>query len=156
VVSRDLNYITYIRHPTNLLAKVRRLFVPRAIIMLIDSPPPAVIQFPIYGPSRKERRLRYRSTEVPGRYLDISHVVPPATPTVANPSPESRATNVADTVSGWHKELDAQLASLEIEGEDPISEVTENADAGVTLEARVVDEKAEDLIMPDRYVPTRI
>jgi hypothetical protein len=124
--------------------------------MLIDSPPPAVIQFPIYGPSRKERRLRYRSTAVPGRYFDISHVVRPATPTVVNSSPESRATNVADTVSGWHKELDAQLASLEIEGENPVPEVTENVNGRVALEARVVDEKAEDLMMPDRYVPSRI
>lgn len=62
---------------------------------------------------------------------------------------------MADTVSGWHKELDAQLASLEIEGEDPIPEVTENVNGRVALEARVVDEKAEDLMMPDRYVPIR-
>jgi len=63
-----------------------------------------------------------------------------------------------DSGSQWHKELDAQIASLGIdavEAETPIEaeeEVPTPEEAAMTLDARIVQEVAEDMMMPDRYV----
>lgn len=119
--------------------------------------PPAIIQFPISGTARTIRRLRYQAVEKSTRFLEISHELPP------KPQAET-ATSMLDTTleagSKWHKELDAQMASL---GVDEIEVEPEAAgDAGevspiqpetpLKIEARVFEEKVENMMMPDRYV----
>jgi len=121
-----------------------------------NSLPPAVIQFPILGPLRTIRRLRYQADSVKSRYLDISYELAPkpTEPTEDGSMPDTRL----DSGSQWHKELDAQIASLGIdavEAETPIEaeeEVPTPEEAAMTLDARIVQEVAEDMMMPDRYV----
>jgi hypothetical protein len=121
-----------------------------------NSLPPAVIQFPILGPPRTIRRLRYQADSLKSRYLDISHELPPkpTEPTEDRSMPDTRL----ESGSQWHKELDAQMASLgidEVEAETPIEAeevVPIPKETAITLDARIIQETAEDMMMPDRYV----
>ena len=82
------------------------------MIQLTDSVPPALIQYPIEGPSQTTRSLRYQSQTDIGQFCDIIYTVPPP---VESGSVEPEV--ALEKESGWHQELDEQMARLGVEEE---------------------------------------
>jgi len=166
-------------------------------LKLTNSVPPALIQYPIEGASQTIRSLRYQSQTEIGQFCDITYTVPPPVES-GSVEPEE----ALEKESGWHQELNEQMARLEVEEEtaettpeevtveeaateattaDAATEnvtteevmtekaITEEAttDAVVSeevsedrvipidlggFEIRIGKEKAENFIMPDRYL----
>lgn len=121
------------------------------MIQLTNSVPPALIQYPIEGPSQTIRSLRYQSQTNIGQYCDITYTVPPPVES-GNIEPEE----ALEKESGWHQELDEQMARLGVEEEtaettpeevaaEQISTEGNSEEQANTEEATTVEDPAEDI-----------